>query len=298
MAWRKVLLAAPAQLAEGLSDALMEAGALAVTIEELRLPGDTEQELFGEPGQPPQDLWNQCQLDVLLPLDAPEQEIISAALEAMEMDLDTPWQSDLLGDQDWVTLTQRQFDPMEVAPHLWIVPSWHQPPEPEALNIRLDPGCAFGTGSHPTTRLCLAWLAAAMLKGESLLDYGCGSGILAIAARLLGAATVVGVDLDPAAVETAQRNAADNGAEASFYLPGDDPEKQYDRVVANILAAPLMMLAPALSARLSAGGKIALSGILERQAEAVIEAYAPWCVLSVHASQDGWVCLAGERLAD
>lgn len=295
MAWRKLQLAAPAAYAEPLSDALMECGALSVTIEELRLPGDTEQELFGEPGQPHQDLWAQCQLDILLPLDAREAEIVQAALEGVGMDLQTPWQSDILGDQDWVTLTQRQFDPIPVAPKLWIVPSWHQPPEPDALNIRLDPGCAFGTGSHPTTRLCLGWLAGAELGGEALLDYGCGSGILAIAAKLLGAGSVVGVDLDPAAVDTAKLNAAENHAVAEFYLPGDEPQRIYDRIVANILAAPLMMLAPALGSRLRPGGQIALSGILERQAQDVIAAYAPWCELSVHALEEGWVCLSGSR---
>jgi ribosomal protein L11 methyltransferase len=297
MAWRKLQLSAPAAQAEDLSDALMECGALSVTIEELRTPGDTEQELFGEPGQPHQDLWNQCQLDVLLPPDADEAEIVAAALNAVEMDAHTPWQSDILGDEDWVTLTQRQFDPIPVAPKLWIVPSWHQPPEPDALNIRLDPGCAFGTGSHPTTRLCLGWLADAQLNDESVLDYGCGSGILAIAAKLLGAGSVVGVDLDPAAVETAKRNASENSARARFYLPDDEPNQIYDRIVANILAAPLMMLAPALCQRLRPGGKIALSGILERQAQDVMAAYAPWCTLEVHALQEGWVCLAGQRSA-
>jgi ribosomal protein L11 methyltransferase len=203
-----------------------------------------------------------------------------------------------VADTDWVRSTQAQFPPTQISPRLWVVPTWHEPPDPAAINVRLDPGVAFGTGTHPTTRLCLAWLDAALVPGSSVLDYGCGSGILAVAAALLGAGEVLGTDIDPQAVEAARLNAEANGARARFVLPAALPAGSFDAVVANILSNPLKVLAPALLARVAPGGALVLSGVLERQAEEVIAAYAlidPTVPLAVWRADEGWVCLAGRR---
>jgi ribosomal protein L11 methyltransferase len=198
-------------------------------------------------------------------------------------------------EQDWVRLTQAQFEPIRINERLWIVPSWHTPPDPSAINLELDPGLAFGTGSHPTTRLCLEWLCANTPAGGSLLDYGCGSGILAIAAAKLGAAEVVGVDIDPKALEAAADNAARNQVALRLQHTAQALPQQFDVVVANILTNPLCVLAPALCAHLGSGARIALSGVLAPQAEQVIAAYAPWVQLAVGGSQEGWVRLEGRR---
>jgi ribosomal protein L11 methyltransferase len=196
-------------------------------------------------------------------------------------------------EQDWVRLTQSQFDPIRISDRLWIVPSWHVAPDPAAINLELDPGLAFGTGSHPTTRLCLEWLEREVRPGATVLDYGCGSGILAIAAQKLGAGDTVGVDIDPAALTAAQDNATRNGVRLRIAHSSNDLTERFDRVVANILTNPLMLLAPLLVARLKPGGRIALSGVLESQAEQVVSAYAPHIVLSVGAVHEGWVRLEG-----
>ena len=197
-------------------------------------------------------------------------------------------------------ITQAQFSPVKVSDRLWIVPSWHEPPSSEAINIRLDPGVAFGTGSHPTTHLCLQWLDTHVTSADTVLDYGCGTGILAIAAAKLGAANVTGTDIDPQAVESAAFNAEHNEVTAKFVLPGDLPAGRYSLVVANILSNPLKVLAPALLGRVAPGGRLVLSGVLARQAEEVIEVYRktdPNVELSVWREEDGWVCIAGQRHA-
>ncbi len=299
MAWKRVVIEASSGEAEALSDALLECGALAASIEQnLAIAGDWE--LFGEPGERAATLWPHCLVDALLPLEQEVTPLIQQALELASIRDIPAWQVDVVADQDWVRLTQSQFDPIEVQTKLWIVPTWHQPPDPYAVNIRLDPGQAFGTGSHPTTQLCLRWLAEhPTLAQESLLDYGCGSGILAIAASLLGAHPVVGVDIDPVAVETACANGLRNQATCAFMLPaqlsGNSP---FDGIVANILSAPLIMLAPLLMQYLKPRGWITLSGILTRQSEQVIAAYASYCTLQVVGEADGWVCLSGFRLVD
>jgi ribosomal protein L11 methyltransferase len=198
-----------------------------------------------------------------------------------------------VAEQNWVQLTQSQFDPIRVSRRLWIVPSWHEAPDPEAINLILDPGMAFGTGSHPTTRLCLEWLEREVRGGERVLDYGCGSGILAIAAARLGAASVAGVDIDPQAVEAARTNAERNGVTAGFFDSAAPVAGEYDLVVANILSNPLRVLAPAICAHVRRGGRLALSGILREQAEEIVGIYASWLPLRVADVREDWVCLAG-----
>jgi ribosomal protein L11 methyltransferase len=199
-----------------------------------------------------------------------------------------------VAEQDWVRLTQAQFDPIRVNDRLWIVPSWHVAPDPNAINLVLDPGLAFGTGSHPTTFLCLQWLTETLRGGETLLDYGCGSGILAIAAAKLGAASVLGVDIDRNALVSAHDNAVNNSVTLGLRHSGEALQESFDIVVANILTNPLCVLAPLLVARIAPGGRIALSGVLASQAEQVIVAYAPLIALRVGAELDGWVRLEGQ----
>ena len=201
----------------------------------------------------------------------------------------------MVAEQNWVQLTQSQFDPIRVSERLWIVPSWHESPDPAAINLILDPGMAFGTGSHPTTRLCLEWLERNVSASASLLDYGCGSGILAIAAARLGAGRVAGVDIDPQAVESARANAERNGVTALFADSARPVAGEYDLVVANILSNPLRVLAPAICAHVRSGGRLALSGILREQAEEIIGIYAQWLPMTVADTREDWVCLSGVK---
>ena len=294
MSYHELTIPVSEAQAEALSDTLLDLGALSVSVEDRY--GDTAQEqaLYGEPGMPPpKGAWAQSLLRALFADEAQADAALAALLaDAILPDLHGVQQS-TVEEQDWVLLTQSQFQPVSIADALWIVPSWHQPPVADVPIIRLDPGLAFGTGTHPTTRLCLQWLIRQPLHNQSVLDYGCGSGILAIAAAKFGAAPVVGVDIDPDAVRATQANAADNAVTLQVGLPDSVAEARYDVVVANILSAPLKLLAPAIAAHVRPGGKLALSGILERQAEELIAAYAPYAALQIDATQDGWVCLAG-----
>ncbi|MDE2174799.1 MAG: 50S ribosomal protein L11 methyltransferase [Betaproteobacteria bacterium] len=294
MTYREVTLPVSEEQADLLSDALMELGALSVSVEDRF--GDTAQEqaLYGEPGMPPpKGAWAQSLLRVLFADEAQADAALAALLaEDILPDLQEVQQS-TVEDQDWVRLTQSQFQPVSIADALWIVPSWHEPPEVAAPIIRLDPGLAFGTGTHPTTRLCLEWLARQTPSQLSVLDYGCGSGILAIAAAKFGAGPVVGVDIDPDAVLATEANAAANDVTVQAGLPEKVANAQFDIVVANILSAPLKLLAPAIAAHVKPGGWLVLSGILDRQAEELIAAYAPYCALQIDKTLDGWVCLAG-----
>lgn len=277
--------------AEAWSDALLAAGALSVDVSDPFAGTDGETPIYGEPGLPASGVWETSRVVALFAEDARAGEAIEEV--AALLGLARPaFETYPVADQDWVRNTQGQFGPIEIAPRFFIVPSWSTPPDPEALNLRLDPGLAFGTGSHPTTRLCLGWLHERLRGGESVLDYGCGSGILAIAAAKLGAGRVAGVDVDPQAIRASAANAQANGVVAAFMSPDDLPAGRYDIVVANILANPLMLLAPALCARVAEGGAIALSGILADQTEAVEAAYAPWFTLAATHEREGWVLLA------
>jgi ribosomal protein L11 methyltransferase len=210
-----------------------------------------------------------------------------------------PHETFAVADQDWVRASEAQFTPIRISEALWIVPSWCAPVDPQAVNLVLDPGLAFGTGAHPTTRLCLRWLVRELRAGDSVLDYGCGSGILAIAASMLGAGRVIGVDIDPQALPAARANAARNRADTLFASPDElaaDPSACFDVVVANILANPLLLLAPALARRVRAGGRIVLSGILASQADEVAAAYGRWFRIGIGETDEDWVALAGTRL--
>jgi len=296
--WVSGALETDAAHADALTDALLAAGAISVSVEDAQAGTDEETPQFGEPGgandQPIVPLWNISRVVALFdPSDDLIGRVAAAAVAAGIDDLPEIEFEDV-AEQDWVRLTQAQFDPIRVTDRLWIVPSWHVAPDATAINLVLDPGLAFGTGSHPTTFLCLQWLTEILSGGETLLDYGCGSGILAIAAAKLGAASVLGVDIDRNALTAAQDNAANNSVALDLRHSGEKLEERFDIVVANILTNPLCVLAPLLVARIASGGRIALSGVLASQAEQVIAAYAPLIALRVGAEQDGWVRLEGQ----
>lgn len=302
---RELVLICPENQAEALSDALLLFGALAVSVEDADEDTPHEQPLFGEPGSEPEvQAWQRNRVVVLLPDGLDPEQLMAPVIESgLGGGRSRDWRLREVPDADWVRLTQSQFGPIIVSDRIWIVPSWHRDdadlPDPARdgiIRIELDPGLAFGTGSHATTHLCLEWLSAHVEPGQSLLDYGCGSGILAIAARMLGAGTVVAVDIDEQAVLSTRQNAKVNHVELDAFLPDALPAGTSATVVANILSNPLKVLAPMLAGRVASGGTLVLSGVLERQAADVAQAYAPWIALQVWQAREGWVCLTGQRL--
>lgn len=293
----ELCLLAPADVVEAVGDALMEdLGGLSVSVEDADAGTDAEQPLFGEPGMTAPGGWSRSTVRALFE-DAATAQAATAVLLAQ------PWATQVdvrsispVEDQDWVRLTQSQFSPVEITPTFWIVPSWHEVPEGIQKSIRLDPGLAFGTGTHPTTRMCLRWIAEQAAGGpwDRVLDYGCGSGILAIAAGLHGAVAIDAVDIDPSAVESTRDNARVNQVGLNAGLPGA-AKGEYDLVLANILATPLKLLAPLLCAHVRPGGTLVLAGILERQADELVQAYSPWMSIGITDAQEGWILMTGRR---
>jgi ribosomal protein L11 methyltransferase len=304
MRWIEIVIEVPLDHAEALSDALMEAGALSVSVEDADFGTEAEQPLFGEPGmEPEQAAWERSRVVALAEADADHAAIVAAAAGACGIDASAlAYTLRSVADQDWVRLTQSQFEPIHIGKNIWVVPSWHDAPDPTALVLELDPGLAFGTGSHPTTRLCMEWLESHMPAGATVLDYGCGSGILAMVADKLGASEVTGVDIDPQAIVSARENSTRNACDIDFDLPEgfgvSATGRRYGVVVANILSSPLKLMAPMLSGRVAPGGALVLSGVLARQAEEVCAAYAPFIAMSVAAEREGWVALSGRMPAD
>ena len=283
-------LMCPEDRVESLSDALDALDALSVSVEDADAQTDAEQALFGEPGMPaPKGGWNRSRVIALFHGEDAAREA-AALLQAQDFFAGCQVLGvNVVPDQDWVRLTQSQFTPVEITPEFWIVPTWHEPPEQAKQVIRLDPGLAFGTGTHPTTRMCLRWIAAHPMP-ERVLDYGCGSGILAIGASKHGAQAVFAVDIDEAAVQSTELNAEANHVSLIAGLP-DKAVGSFGLVLANILATPLKVLAPLLCAHVAQGGNLVLAGILERQADELMAAYAPYCQLSVSDSEDGWILM-------
>jgi len=311
MPWLTLTVDTDAEHAEALSEALLELGALSVDLLDADAGTPDEQAIFGEPGEPPPGVWQHNRVSALFDEHQDVPAILRKAADNIGLEQLPAHRIETLADHDWVRLTQAQFEPIRISARLWIVPTWHTPSDPDAVNIVLDPGLAFGTGSHPTTRLCLRWLDDNLKGGESVLDYGCGSGILAIAALKLGAARATGVDVDSQAVTASRDNAmANQVANVQFYLPDACPEPSrrdapqgnaekllsghpYDLVVANILTNPLRMLAPLLADATRQGGQIVLSGILEEQAQDVMNIYRQWFDMSAPIFEEGWACLSG-----
>jgi ribosomal protein L11 methyltransferase len=285
------VLLAPEDRVEDLSDALEALEALSVSVEDADAQTPAEQALFGEPGMPaPKAGWHRSRVVALFADRQGAQEAANLIpLQSFFEGCDSVGLRPLV-DQDWVRLTQSQFAPVDITPSFWIVPSWHELPAAAQQAIRLDPGLAFGTGTHPTTRMCLRWIALHPLAGSRVLDYGCGSGILAIGAAKFGASHIVAVDIDPAAVESTRINAANNQVALQAGLP-DLAQGVFQVVLANILASPLKVLAPLLCAHVAPGGHLVLAGILERQVEELQVAYSPWMSLQVVDREDGWVLM-------
>ena len=296
MPFLQVNLVVPSQHAELLSDELMEVGALSTAIEDAYAGTDKEQPIFDEPNEPSAEIWEQSLIIAMFDADTDVDAAVALLPENMRPVKDA-YTVTSVADQDWVKLTQSQFDPIHVSERLWITPTWHEAPTDGSINIELDPGLAFGTGSHPTTFLCLRWLDANMPQGAAVLDYGCGSGILAITAAKLGAGKVVGVDIDKQAIRASHDNAAQNQVNIEVYLPDAQPEGQFDVVVANILANPLRMLGQMLAGRVKTDGQIVLSGILAEQVEEISALYQQWFDMKPATIQDGWACLFGTKRA-
>lgn len=306
MSWHSLTFKVGSDDVDSVSDRLLELGALSVDVHDAAEGTDQEQPLFGEPGALPEQFWRQTEVTVLFEESVNVDEIVQAIAQVMGISALPDYQLTRVVEQDWVRLTQAQFEPIKISSRLWVVPSWHDLPDPAAINLRLDPGLAFGTGSHSTTRLCLSWLDEFLQPGDSVLDYGCGSGILAIAALKLGADRVMGVDIDPNAVTASFENARNNYCDPDKLLfttalssPGWDNIGRLSAtvVVANILANPLIMLAPVLMQALQPGGRIVLSGILETQADEVVQVYSEWFDMQIAAKDQGWVLLTGEKSA-
>ena len=296
MAFRELVFTVSEDLAEDLGDALMELGALSISVSDAAADTESEKPLYGEPGlTPDRQAWEQSQVIALFDEQGLSATEISSTLTEAGFQVGAPLERSV-EEQDWVRLTQSQFEPIQVGQRLWVVPSWHDAPnDPNAVCLAVDPGLAFGTGSHPTTKLCMQWLEEHPdLSSKTLLDYGCGSGILAIGAAKFGAQTIDAVDIDPAAVESTLQNAQANGVQLKAGLP-DKAQGEYQTVLANILATPLRVLAPLLCSHVAAGGHLVLAGILERQADELKEAYAPWLPLQVADSEDGWILMTASR---
>ncbi len=301
MSWTEIVLEVPRDQTEQVSDALIESGALSVSVEDADEGTDAERPLFGEPGMEPEEhAWEHSRVVALAPASADCAAIVRDACLLCEIAEPLAFSLREVTEQDWVRLTQSQFEPIHIGRHIWVVPSWHEAPDPDAVVLELDPGLAFGTGSHPTTRLCMEWLEAHAPSGKTMLDYGCGSGILAMLGKKLSLSSVDGVDIDEQAITSAHDNAERNHCEINFFLPEDfkavRSTTRYDLVMANILSSPLKLMAPMLCGRVAGGGALVLSGVLARQADEVITSYAPFISLSVWAELDGWVALAGRRL--
>jgi ribosomal protein L11 methyltransferase len=288
-------LVGPEDRVELLSEALEALDALSVSVEDADAQTPAEQALFGEPGMPPpKDGWQRSRIVALFATEALAREA-AELLQAQDFFDGCAFLGvSPLADQDWVRLTQSQFAPVEVTTDFWIVPTWHEVPAQARQIIRLDPGLAFGTGTHPTTRMCLRWIARQSVMSGRVLDYGCGSGILAIGAAKYGAGDIDAVDIDEAAVESTRQNAAANGVRLNAGLP-DTAQGLYQTVLANILATPLKVLAPLLCAHVAEGGALVLAGILERQADELKAAYSPYLRLEVSDSEDGWILMTAKR---
>jgi ribosomal protein L11 methyltransferase len=296
MAWVSLKIEAQDNTADLISDTLMELGALSAIIEDANADTLDEQPIFGEPGDPPPGIWQQNLVSALFDEGIDVSQIMNNLQQQTKL-TNLQYSTESIQEQDWVRATQAQFDPIKITDNLWIVPTWHSAPNTDAINIILDPGLAFGTGSHPTTHLCLSWLSQTVSVQDTVLDYGCGSGILAIVAKKLGASHVVGTDIDPQAIQSSLYNAEQNNVIAEFYHAAKYQTQEFDIVVANILSSALSVLAPALAKSCKAGGKIALSGILKEQAADVSAIYAEWFTMDEPQYMDAWVLITGTKNA-
>lgn len=292
--WLAAILEVEARYLEALSEALLGAGAISVDVA-AAADAPEERPRVEESDAAPEAAWGRNRVTALFRPEADVRAALRSALCAAGLPPSTPWRIERIADRDWVEASRAQFQPVRISPRLWIVPSWCPPPDPRAVNVVLDPGLAFGTGTHPTTRLVLRWLEAHVRGGESVIDFGCGSGILAIAAMKLGAGAALGVDIDAAALLAARANAVQNRVPIRFCADVEEIDRPADLVVANILANPLVVLAPLLARLTASGGRLALSGILAEQAPEVCAAYSEWFDFDSIGHEEGWALLSGIR---
>ena len=294
MSWLSVSLEVAASDVEALSDALLESGAASVEVVDADAGSAEERPVFAEPGSGDPRPWRRSVVNALVAADTDPGALVASSCARAGIAA-PPYRVNAVAEQDWVRASQDQFAPIRISPRLWIVPSWHAAPDPGAINISLDPGLAFGTGSHATTRLCLNWLERTIRGGESVLDYGCGSGVLAIAAMKLGAARAEGVDIDEQALLAARANALHNRVQVTFRGAADAILQPAQIVVANILAHPLIVLAPLIARCTAPGGRLALAGLLAAQGDEVRAAYEPWFHFDAPTADEGWLLLSGSR---
>ena len=294
MSWLSVSFEIAADEVEALSDALLEGGAASVEVADAEAGTVAEQPVFAEPGSEDPRSWQRSLVNALVAEGTDAGELVASACLRAGIAV-PPYCLREVAEQDWVRTSQDQFAPIRISRRLWIVPSWHNAPDPGAINISLDPGLAFGTGSHPTTRLCLDWLERTVRGGESVLDYGCGSGILAIAAMKLGAGRAQGVDIDAQALLAARANAIHNRVQVTFHGTAEAVKQPAQIVVANILAHPLIVLAPLIARLAAPAGRLALAGLLAAQADEVCAAYAAWFDFDAPEQDEGWTLLSGTR---
>ena len=294
MAWLSVSFEVEAADVEALGEALLEAGAASVDVADGAAGSAAEEAIYAEGGADGIQPWRASRVSALLDEKADVAGLVAHACASAGLPVPR-YTVQPLADRDWVQASRDQFVPIRISPRLWIVPSWHAAPDAGAVNIALDPGIAFGTGSHPTTRLCLRWLERVIQGGETVLDYGCGSGVLAVAAMKLGAASAVGVDIDGQALLAARRNAMHNQVQATFHSAAEAVQRPARIVVANILAHPLVVLAPLLARLTAPRGRLALSGLLTRQVDEVRAAYEPWYDIGAHEEEEGWALLSAVR---
>ena len=292
MSWTNLLVQTNKKEVDSISDFLLELGAISTSIQDSNLNQNNEELIFGEPNNQSQQFWENNTVQALFE-NSIDIEIIKAALMAK---FDTPKnfiEASNIQDQDWVKLTQSQFSPIKIHDKLWIIPTWHEIQDKKALNLILDPGLAFGTGTHPTTHLCLLWLLDNVNRDVTVLDYGCGSGILGIAAKKIGAKKVFGVDIDDQAIKSSRDNAEINNVEIFWNNTEIKVDYGTDLVVANILSSALSVLAPALAGHCKPNGKIALSGILQSQEKDLKKIYSQWFDFQPSHYKDGWVLISG-----
>ena len=295
MRWVSVIIEARDDTAELISDALMTLGALSTSIEDADADTANEQAIFGEPGDPPPGIWQKNIVSAMFEDGMNIPDLIRSLARITKL-TDLTYTTQVIEEQDWVRATQSQFNPIQITEKLWIVPTWHNSVDEQAINIILDPGLAFGTGSHPTTHLCLEWITQHVTPAHSVLDYGCGSGILAIAAKKMGARQVTGVDIDTQAIDASIFNAGQNQVTIDFFNAEQFKQTHtYDIVVANILSSALTVLAPILANACQQGGKIALSGILREQVEVLTTLYAQWFKMDTPVTMDAWILLTGTK---
>lgn len=293
-AWINLKIRASAEYAHIISDTLIELGALSSSIEDSYLNSENEEALFGEPNIPSNTIWQNNTIESLFN-DSVSIDTIIDELKTVTSLSHIDYTLESVEEQNWVALTQSQFEPINISNKLWIVPSWHTSPNPNAINIVLDPGLAFGTGSHPTTHLCLEWLIHEVSMNDRVLDYGCGSGILSIAAKKCGAKEVIGVDIDPQAIIASVHNAKENHVDINFYNSESSLNFEADIVVANILSSALSVLAPIIAKACKPQGKIALSGILKEQVEMLTNIYSVWFNLNKPIEREGWILMSGKK---